>query len=235
MYQDRVLRGLTCQRVQLDEIWSFACAERSNSNDTSPKNPSDVWTWVAIDADTKLVPTWFVGDRSSDSARQFLGDLGTRVSERMHLTSDGPGSYLKAVDHIFGEDIGHAVLDKHYGRPGQPTPESPERYPGLAAYGGAKREEMIGSLDPALIRTSYVERHTTTSRTSTRRLMRLTNAFSKKVESYCYAIGMHFAYYNFVRIHEALRTTPAMAAGVTDRHFEIGDLITVLENWERSN
>jgi IS1 family transposase len=234
VYQDKVFQGLTCQRIQVDEIWSFVYVKQGNREDAkaAPMDSGDVWTWVAIDADTKLVPSWFIGDRTSDSARQFLGDLRQRVTNRMQLTSDGLASYLKAVDHVFGDDIDYAILDKIYGQAKFQTMTERRYSPPVCV--GAKRQEVVGNPDQKHISTSYAERQNLTMRMNMRRFTRLTNAFSKKLENHCYAVALHFAYYNFVRIHKTLRVTPAMAAGVTDKLWEIGDLVAVLEATENS-
>jgi hypothetical protein len=197
-YQDRTLRNLTCRRVQVDEIWNFVYAKQKNvaRAKAAPASAGDVWTWVATDADTKLIASWFVGGRDSDSAIIFMDDLASRLASRVQLTSDDHRAYLEAVEGAFGSDIDYAMLVKIYGE----SPEAEKRY------------------SPA--------------ECNSRRFTRLTNAFSKKVENHARAVALHTMYYNFVRIHQTLRTTPAMAAGAAKRLWEIGDVVDVLEAWE---
>jgi len=229
-YQDRVLRNLPCKRVQVDEIWSFVYAKNDNvaSAKAAPEYAGDVWTWTAICADTKLIATFAVGGRDTQTAIEFIDDLRERLANRIQLTSDGHRPYLTAVDRVFGADVDYAMLVKIYGS----DPVVEKRYSPAKCI-GAKRERVIGNPDPAHVSTSYAERHNLTMRMHTRRFTRLTNAFSKKVENHAAAIALHCMYYNFVRIHQTLKVTPAMAAGVTDRLWEMSDLVGVLEAWER--
>lgn len=228
-YQDRVLRNLPCQRVQVDEIWSFVYAKKDNLKHAkaAPQDAGDVWTWTAIDADTKLLVSFYVGDRTYGSALAFIKDLKGRLANRIQLTSDGLRSYLVAVGQHFGADIDYAVLQKIYG----PAPEGERRYsPGMCI--ATKREAMLGNPDPAHISTSYVERQNLTMRMHMRRFTRLTNGFSKKVENHACAIALHCMFYNFVRIHQTLKMTPAMAAGVTKRLWEMTDVVDLIDAWE---
>jgi IS1 family transposase len=229
-YQDRVLRNLPCKRVQVDEIWSFVYAKNDNvaSAKAAPEYAGDVWTWTAICADTKLIATFAVGGRDTQTAIEFIDDLRERLANRIQLTSDGHRPYLTAVDSVFGADVDYAMLVKIYGS----DPVVEKRYSPAKCI-GAKRERVIGNPDPAHVSTSYAERHNLTMRMHMRRFTRLTNAFSKKVENHAAAIALHCMYYNFVRIHQTLKVTPAMAAGVTDRLWEMSDLVGVLEAWER--
>jgi IS1 family transposase len=229
-YQDRVFRNLTCKRLQVDEIWNFVYAKQKNvpTAKAAPANAGDVWTWTAIDADTKLMPSWFVGGRDSDSAGIFMDDLASRLATRVQLTSDGHRSYLEAVEGAFGADVDYAQLVKIYGTP----PEGEKRYSPAECLGAVKTR-IEGNPDPKHVSTSYVERSNLTIRMHTRRFTRLTNAFSKKVENHAHAVALHMIYYNFVRIHKTLRMTPAMAAGVTKRLWEMGDVVDVLETWEQ--
>jgi len=229
-YQDRVLRNLPCKRVQVDEIWSFVYAKNDNvaSAKAAPEYAGDVWTWTAICADTKLIATFAVGGRDTQTAIEFIDDLRERLANRIQLTSDGHRPYLTAVDRVFGADVDYAMLVKIYGS----DPVVEKRYSPAKCI-GAKRERVIGNPDPAHVSTSYAERHNLTMRMHMRRFTRLTNAFSKKVENHAAAIALHCMYYNFVRIHQTLKVTPAMAAGVTDRLWEMSDLVGVLEAWER--
>jgi len=225
-YQDAVFRDLSCKRVQVDEIWSFThCKQRTLATaKAAPADAGDAWTWTAICADTKLVFSVLVGDRDAYVANAFMDDVASRLNSRVQLTSDGHKSYLNAVEGAFGADVDYAQLVKQYG----PAPHPPGRY-SPAICTGARRVEVQGAPDPKHISTSYVERQNLTMRMHMRRFTRLTNAFSKKLESHANAIALHFAYYNFVRIHQTLRMTPAMAAGVTNRLWEMADLVAIVE------
>jgi len=231
-YQDKTLRNLSCKRVQMDEIWSFVYAKASNVEKAkaAPERAGDVWTWTAICADTKLLVSWLLADRSTNAAVEFVADLRSRLANRVQLTSDGHRPYLDAVEETFGEDVDYAMLVKHYGTP----PQSETRY-SPAICTGAEKRPKIGNPDAKHISTSYVERSNLTMRMHMRRFTRLTNAFSKKVENHAAAIALHTMYYNFVRIHQTLRVTPAMAAGVTDKLWEVADIVAVLEQWEAAN
>jgi IS1 family transposase len=231
-YQDKTLRNLTCKRVQMDEIWSFVYAKASNVEKAkaAPERAGDVWTWTAICADTKLLVSWLLADRSTNAAVEFVTDLRGRLANRVQLTSDGHSPYLQAVDEAFGEDVDYAMLVKHYGTP----PQSETRY-SPAICTGAEKRPKIGNPDAKHISTSYVERSNLTMRMHMRRFTRLTNAFSKKVENHAAAIALHTMYYNFIRIHQTLKVTPAMAAGVTDKLWEMNDLVAMLEQWEWAN
>jgi IS1 family transposase len=231
-YQDKALRNLQCKRVQMDEIWSFVYAKASNVEKAkaAPDTAGDVWTWTAICADTKLLVSWFLGNRDANSAAAFVSDLQGRLANRVQLTSDGYKPYLEAVEDTFGEDVDYAMLVKHYGSP----PQSETRY-SPAICTGAEKRPKIGNPDAKHISTSYVERSNLTMRMHMRRFTRLTNAFSKKVENHAAAIALHTMYYNFVRIHQTLKVTPAMAAGVTDKLWEMDDLVAILEQWELAN
>ena len=231
-YQDRVFRNLTCKRIQVDEIWAFVYAKQKNvaTARAAPVDAGDVWTWTAIDADTKLIPSWFVGGRDSNAAIIFMDDLRSRLANRVQLTSDGHKAYLEAVEGAFGADVDYAQLVKLYGA----APESAKGRYSPAECIGAHKQPIEGNPDPKYISTSYAERSNLSVRMHTRRFTRLTNAFSKKVENHAHSVALFAMYYNFVRIHKTLRTTPAMAAGVTSRLWEIGDIVEVLEAWEQS-
>ena len=224
-YQDEHLRNLPCRRVQCDEIWSFVGAKQKNvSEEQMTEGWSDVWTWTAIDADTKLVPCWMVGQRGLATAKDFIGDLASRLSNRVQLTVDGHRPYLQAVEETFGADIDFAQLIKVYGVSG----EAQTRYPGQCI--GIECNTVTGSPDPKHISTSFVERQNLTMRMSMRRFTRLTNAFSKKLENHMAAIALHFMYYNFARVHQTLRISPAMAAGVTSKLWDIEDIVSLLDS-----
>src|SRR6202011_3661879 len=231
-YQDRVFRNLTCKRVQVDEIWAFVYAKQNNvaGAKKAPPNAGGVWTWTAIDADTKLIPSWFVGGRDSDAAIIFMDDLRSRLANRVQLTSDGHKAYLEAVEGAFGADVDYAQLVKLYGA----ASESAKGRYSPAECIGAHKQPIEGDPDPKHISTSYAERSNLSVRMHTRRFTRLTNAFSKKVANHAHSVALFAMHYNFVRIHKPLRTTPAMAAGITKRLWEIGDIVHVLEAWEAS-
>lgn len=228
-YQDRVLRNLKSKRVQVDEIWSFVYAKRDNVKNakSAPENAGDAWTWTAIDADTKLLISWFVGGRDTDSALYFLDDLKERLAGRVQLTSDGWRAYQESVGTIFGDDVDYAMLVKIYG----PSPEGEHRYSPPVCT-GARKTMKIGMPVRKHVSTSFVERNNLTMRMHMRRFTRLTNAFSKKVENHAAAVSLHSMYYNFVRVHQTLKVSPAMAAGVTDRLWEMTDLVEMLEAFE---
>ena len=231
-YQDRVLRDLPCKRVQVDECWAFCYAKAKNvTPDIAAKNPfaGDVWTWAAIDADTKLIPSWIIGPRDGVTARIFVNDLAGRLADRIQLTSDGLKAYLGAVEHAFRGDVDYAQLVKVYGE----TSEGQKRY-SPAECVGCERHTVVGYPDSEHISTSFIERANLTMRMGMRRFTRLTNGFSKKIENHTAAVALHMMHYNFVRIHTTLRTTPAMAAGVTSKLWEIADIIALLDQ-ENSN
>ena len=229
-FQDRTLRNLACKRLQLDEIWSF-CYSKAKNVPEDKKHTfgyGDVWTWVAIDADTKLVPSWLVGGRDAGCAEAFVNDLASRLANRVQLTTDGLKAYLDAVDTAFAGDVDYAMLVKLYGS----APEAERRYT-PAKCNGTRRNQVSGNPDPKHVSTSYVERQNLTMRMKMRRFTRLTNAFSKKVENHAHAIALHFMHYNFARIHQTLRSTPAMKAGVTDHLWSIEEIVLLLEMQEK--
>ncbi len=222
-YQDTTLRNLNCKRVQVDEIWSFVGAKEKNATpEQRAKGFGDIWTWTAIDADTKLVPSWLVGERDIDATRTFIDDLASRLAGRIQLSSDGYRPYLEAVDTAFGEGIDYAILHKKYD-----SPIDGARKYSPAVCIGAEKHTVYGEPDVKHINTSFVERQNLTMHMSSRRFTRLTNGFSKKVENHGHAVALHFMFYNFGRIHKTLHVTPAMAAGVANHVWsleEIADL-----------
>jgi IS1 family transposase len=224
-YQDKAFHDLPCKRLQLDEIWSFIYTKQRNVMlaKAAPEAAGDVWTWVAICADTKLVPSWRVGDRSGATAIEFVCDLSKRLANRFQITSDGHRAYLEAVEAGFGADVDYAQLVKVYGE----VPHPAGRY-SPAQIHGTKTFCCTGDPDPKHISTSYVERQNLTMRMSMRRFTRLTNGFSKKIKNHAQAVSLHYMHYNFVRIHKTLRITPAMAANVTDRLWSIEDLARLI-------
>ncbi|MFH1383019.1 MAG: IS1 family transposase [Chloroflexota bacterium] len=228
-YQDKAMRNLTCQKLQCDEIWSFVYAKAKNvpEEHNGKFGYGDVWTFTAIDADTKLVPSWKVGTRDVDCAYDFIADLRDRLANRVQLTTDGHGMYLEAVEHAFGAEIDFAQLVKRYGQ----EPEAERRYSPAKCLGADKRI-VQGNPDTRLISTSFVERQNLTMRMCMRRFTRLTNAFSKKLENHILALALYFMYYNFVKTHKTLANpyprTPAMAAGISDHIWTVEEIVKLL-------
>ena len=223
---DETVRGVKASRIQCDEIWSFCYAKQKNVADAkaAPDGAGDVWTWTALDADTKLMVAYFVGDRSGESAMILMDDLRARLSNRVQLTTDGHSAYLEAVEEAFGADVDYAQLVKLYG----PTITAPGRY-SRADCIGAKKVRREGNPDIAHVSTSHVERMNLSIRMQNRRFTRLTNAFSKKLDNHIHALALYFAFYNFCRIHKTLRVTPAMAAGITDRLWSLDDIVAKID------
>lgn len=237
-YHDEVMHDLSCKRLQVDEIWTFCYAKEKNvpAAYKGEFGYGDVWTWVALDADTKLVPSWLVGLHNAEWANTFISDLASRLKSRVQLTSDGLKAYLSTVEDAFGSDIDYATLVKLYGTEQKEAqePVSAHKYsPGHVT--GCQLAVIQGKPDTRHISTSYVERQNLTMRMQMRRFTRLTNGFSKKVENLRYAVALHFMHYNFCRIHQTLRVTPAMAADVADHLWNIEDLVGLLDKAERSN
>ena len=226
-YMDKTLVNLPCKLIQVDELWSFVgCKQKQvTAKKLEQGHCGDVWTWVAIDADTKLIPCFMVGQRDPSTARAFMEDLAPRLANRVQLTSDGHKPYLKAVDAAFGDDIDYAMLIKMYG---EIDSDGQRRYSPATCI-GCEPKTIKGRPDPEKISTSYIERQNLTVRMHNRRFTRLTNAFSKKVENHLASLAIHYMHYNFVRIHQTLRVTPAMAAGVTDRLWSIQDVVALLD------
>ncbi|MEQ1887164.1 MAG: IS1 family transposase [Bryobacteraceae bacterium] len=220
-YQDKTLRNLTCKRLQLDEVWSFVYAKAKNVRDakSAPEIASDVWTWTALDADTKLMASWMVGDRSDATAGVFVDDLASRLANRVQITTDGHRPYVEAIEGAFGADVDYAVLEKIYAS----AAEGQKRYSPPACV-GAKRREVTGQPDQDNISTSDVERANLTMRIGMRRFTRLTNAFSKRVENHTHSISLFAMHYNFARIHKTLRITPTMAAGISDHVWSMEEI-----------
>ena len=230
-YQDETLRDLSCKRIECDEIWSFCYKKQKNVRDDEWNRPyGDVWTYVGIDVDTKLVPSWIIGQRHAGCARPFIEDLASRLRNRVQLTTDGHRPYLEAVAGAFGDQIDYAMLVKLYG-PDTNAKGGDKRY-SPAKCNGTRRTIVTGNPDMKHVSTSYIERQNLTMRMSMRRFTWLTNAFSKKVENLEHAVALHFMHYNFCRIHQTLGTTPAVAAGVADRAWKIEDIVRLLEKAE---
>ena len=225
-YQRETLVGLKSRRIQCDEIWAFCHSKQKN---VAPEHEGilgygDVWTWVGIDADSKLVLSWLCGGRDAEYAKVFMEDLAGRLTHQVQLTTDGHKAYLDAVAESFGCYVDYAMLIKLFGE----APKEEKRY-SPAACKGIKKVRVAGHPDPAHVSTSFVERQNLTMRMAMRRFTRLTNAFSKKLENMEAAVALHFMYYNFVRVHQTLRVTPAMEAGVATHPWEISDIIDLLD------
>jgi len=232
IYQDHVLTNLPCKRIEADEIWAFVGAKQRNATHAGQ---GDVWTFTALDADSKLMVSWLVGQRTTETAQAFMEDVAARLTNRVQLTTDGHHMYLAAVENAFGyHAVDYAMLVKTYG----PTedPKNPSRRYSPAVCTGATKERILGNPDEALVSTSYVERANLSMRTQMRRFTRLTNGFSKKVENHAHAVSLYFMFYNFCRSHATLtkaargiHTTPAMAAGVTDRVWTIENILELMD------
>jgi IS1 family transposase len=231
-YHDTHLNNLPCKHIQCDEIWSFCYAKQAH---VPPEKQGifgygDVWTWVALDADTKLVASWLVGLRTVECATAFVNDLKSRLANRIQLTTDGHRIYIDAIDNAFGCEIDYAQLVKLYGQ----EPEAEKRYSPAECI-GTEKHIIQGNPDSKLISTSYIERQNLTMRMGMRRFTRLTNGFSKKVEFQEYAIALHYIHYNFCRIHKSLTpknsigVTPAMASGLTNRIWTIEDIVRLID------
>jgi len=229
-YHESNVRNLQTTRVEVDEIWSFTYAKQKNvkTAKAAPENAGDTWTWTAIDADSKMIVSYLVGGRDAEYAMWFMDDLRSRLANRVQLTSDGHRAYLEAVEGAFGSDVDYAQLIKIYGN----APVSFKGRYSTADCTGIKKRAIEGRPDKSLVSTSYVERANLTMRMHMRRFTRLTNGFSKKVDNHAHAVALHMMYYNFVRIHKTLKTSPAMAAGVTDRLWDIADIVMLIEKAE---
>ncbi len=225
-FHDAEVRGVSAKRVQCDEIWSFTYAKQKNVGKAkaAPAEAGDTWTWTGIDADTKLIVSWLVGGRDAEYAMAFMDDLAGRLTDRVQLTTDGHRAYLEAVEGAFGADVDYAMLVKIYGQ----APEGQQRYSPPVCT-GAIRTRVEGNPDPKHVSTSYVERQNLTMRMHMRRFTRLTNAFSKKFENHMHMVALYTVWYNFVRVHKSLRTSPAMAAGVSDKLWSMEDVAQMIE------
>jgi IS1 family transposase len=229
-YHDQYVRNIKSQRVQCDEIWSFCYSKEKNveTAKAAPQGAGDVWTWTAIDADTKLMISWGVGDRGAETGRAFMDDVSSRLASRVQLTTDGHKVYLDAVTAAF-DQVDFAQLVKIYGTA---TGAADERKYSPGECKGTKKKSITGDPDPKHISTSYVERQNLNMRMGMRRFTRLTNAFSKKIDNHVHALSLYFVFYNFVRIHKTLKVSPAMAAGVSDNLWEMEDIVQLIDAYE---
>jgi len=228
-FHDETVHGLKSTRIEADEIWSFVYSKQKNveKNINDVDGAGDVWTWTALDADSKMMVSWFVGERDAQAAYTFMRDVKSRLSNRVQLTTDGQKAYLNAVPDAFGSRIDYAMLIKIYGEP-QGANASDRKYsPGDCT--GFEKKRILGNPVAENVSTSYVERQNLTMRMHMRRFTRLTNAFSKKMENHCYAIALHFVYYNFGKIHKTLRVTPAMEAGLTKDVMSIEEIVRLAD------
>lgn len=232
-HQNKTFRNLECKNIQTDEIWAFCYAKDKNVPEElkGKFGFGDIWTWVAIDADTKLVPSWCVGLRDAYYANKFMNDLKNRLANRVQITTDGHHLYLSAIENAFGSEVDYAMLVKLYGQ----QPDGDKRYSPAECI-ATKQQRIQGNPDVSKISTSYVERQNLTMRMNIRRFTRLTNAFSKKVDNLKYAVALHFMFYNFCRPHKTLNMernlniTPAMAAGLTNKTWSVEDIINLVNS-----
>lgn len=226
-YHDEAVRDVKASKVQCDEIWCFTYAKQKNvaTAKAAPEDAGDVWTWTALDSDSKMILAYMVGGRDSEYAIEFMDDLLSRLANRVQLATDGHKAYLEAVEGAFGGDVDYAMLVKIYGA----APESAKGRYSPAECVGARKQTVEGNPDPAKVSTSHVERHNLKMRMSLRRFTRLTNAFSKKVENHIHALSLYFVWYNFCRTHKAHKLSPAMAAGVMDTLRDMEWIVGLIE------
>lgn len=226
VFHDEKVRNVTSKRIQCDEIWSFVYAKQKNVPEGMEGQAGDVWTWTALDADSKLIVSWLAGNRDAATAHEFMSDVAERLTNRVQLTTDGNRLYLDAIDAAFSYDIDYAMLMKHYGKP---EGAGNERRYSPAVCTGITKVDIMGKPNAKHVSTSHVERQNLTMRMSMRRFTRLTNGFSKKVENHGYAIALHFVHYNFCRQHKSLKgLTPAGAAGLYDGIMSIADIVNLV-------
>lgn len=231
-HHDKAVRGVKASRVECDEIWSFNYCKRANlaKAKAAPERAGDVWTWTALDADSKLVVSYLIGGRHAEAAQDFMHDVADRLANRVQLTTDGHKVYLGAVLGAFGLDVDYAMLVKHYG----PTIDAvgPERKYSPGECCGISKHRMLGQPIKGLVSTSYVEKHNQTMRQHMRRFTRLTNGHSKKIDNHVHMVALYTTWYNFARINSAVRMSPAMAARLETRLWDVGDIVKLIEEWE---
>jgi IS1 family transposase len=225
-FHDETVRGVKAKRVQCDEIWSFCYAKAKNvpSAKAAPARAGDVWTWTALDSDSKLIVSHLIGGRNSEYAMSFIDDLRGRLAHRVQLTTDGHKAYLSAVEEAFGDDVDYAQLVKLYGE----SPEAQKRYSPAECI-GIRKDKIIGNPDRAHVSTSHVERSNLSLRMHMRRFTQLTNAHSKKFENHCHMVSLYTVFYNFVRMNAAVRMSPAMAAGVSKTLWTMTDIVALID------
>jgi IS1 family transposase len=226
-FQDRALRNLSCRRLQVDEIWAFCYRKQKQVTPEIAERQiaGDIWTWAAIDADTKLAPCWTLGKRDGETADAFVSDMASRLVDRTQITSDGLAAYMDAIAKAFGEDVDYAKLVKYYGN----EPDGEKRY-SPAVCTGCKKVGVIGDPDPEHIGASHIERQNLTMRVGMRHFTCLTSAFSKKVENHAAAVSLHMMFYNFARVHQTLKTTPSVAARVADHVWTVEEIVALLDS-----
>jgi IS1 family transposase len=235
-YHDEHVRGVKATRIQCDEVWAFCYSKQKNVADAkaAPEGAGDVWTWTALEASSKLLVSYMVGNRDGEYAAALMDDLRGRLANKVQLTTDGHKAYLQAVEDAFGSDIDYAMLVKLYGAGPATTADAAGRRYSPAECIGIRKETITGKPDPKHISTSYVERSNLSIRMHMRRFTRLTNAHSKKLENHTWAVALHVMFYNFVRLHSTLRMSPAMAAGITDRLWEMSDIVALIDAREEA-
>ncbi|MCH9020704.1 MAG: IS1 family transposase [Proteobacteria bacterium] len=227
-FHDEVVRGVKAQHIQCDEIWSFcyAKAKKVPTAKAAPEGAGDVWTWTALDRDSKLIVSYLIGDRDAEYASAFIADLQDRLANRVQLTTDGLKTYLSAVEDAFGDDVDYAMLVKVYGE----APEETEKRYSPPECIGARKRAVTGKPDRDMVSTSHVERSNLSFRMHMRRFTRLTNAHSKKFENHCHMVALYTVWYNFARINSAVRMAPAMAAGISDRLWDMADIVKLIDD-----
>jgi len=226
-FHDATVRNVQSNRVECDEIWAFVGSKAKNVPADKVGFWGDIWTWTAIDPETKLILSFLVGGRDAEWASLFMNDVADRLANRVQLTTDGHKAYLSAVESAFGSNVDYTVLEKHYGTP--PEGSAAVRYSPVKLQ-RTEKHYVCGAPDPSHVSTSIVERQNLTMRMSMRRFTRLTNGFSKKIENHAAAVALYFVYYNFARIHKTLRVTPAMEAGLSDHVWSIDEVVALLES-----
>lgn len=231
-FHDKTVRGLQTANLQCDEIWSFCYAKRRNVANLKSyvEGAGDVWTFTALDRDSKLIVSWFAGDRTGGVAEAFLKDVADRIDNRaVHVSTDGFAAYKNAVSNTFPVEASYSQVEKVFSS----TPDKgPSRKYSPGVVVSAEKKSVFGTFDLTNVSTSHVERQNLTMRMSMRRFTRLTNAFSKKFDNHCHALALYFVYYNFCRIHKTLKVTPAMAAGITDELMDMSDIVRLIEQVE---
>jgi IS1 family transposase len=230
-YHDEHVRCVKATRIQCDEIWAFCYSKQRNvpTAKAAPEGAGDVWTWTALEASSKLMVSFMVGGRDGEYAMALMDDLRGRLANRVQLTTDGHRAYLNAVEEAFGDDIDYAMLIKLYGAGPATTADAAARRYSPAECVGTRKDMIVGKPDMAHVSTSYVERNNLSIRMHVRRFTRLTNAHSKKFENHAWAVALHVMFYNFTRIHSTLRMSPAMKAGITDRLWDMSDIVALID------